>query len=311
MRRRTSLMFLTPLAALSLIGAGCGGGTKSGETTGNTSASSNDPAAILGAVKSDDQTKPQKIAMEVGITLDGQINNPQAAAVLGNGPINLKLSGPVDPTAKSMDMAFDVRAGKIALPGNLRVLNETTAFVGLQDKWYAIPESSLKSSTTKVATDPAATLKSLGNPADLLDNATVVGAEDIEGIATDHVSGDLNIDKLAAAMQRLSKSTESAASQADAVAKLKEALKNGKVDVWVGQSDKLVHRLKFDMDVAVPAASQKTSMGITGAKVAFTVQSTPLSSVSVTAPSNPLTMQQFQNDLLTVIMSNMGSAPTP
>lgn len=311
MRRRTALMFLTPLAALSLIGAGCGGGTKSGETSGDTSASSTDPAAILGAVKADDQTKPAKVAMELGVTLDGQLDNPQVAAFLGNGPINIKMSGPYDPTAKSADIVFDIKAGKIALPGKLRMVDAKTAFIGLQDKWYAIPESSLKSSTSKVATDPGATLTALGNPADLLDNAKVVGGETIEGVATDHVSGDLNLDKLAAAMERMSKSTATAASQAESLAKLKEAVKSGTVDVWVGQDDKQVHRLKLDVDVTVPAASQKSSMGITGAKVALTVQSTPVSSVSVSAPSGALTMQQFQNDVLTVIMSNLGSTTAP
>lgn len=311
MRRRTALMFLTPLAALSLIGAGCGGGAKSSETSGDTSASSTDPAAILGAVKAEDQTKPAKVAMDLGVTLVGQIDNPQAAAILGNGPINVKLSGPYDPTAKSADMVFDLKAGKINLPGKLRMIDGKTAFVGLQDKWYSIPESSLQSSTSKVATDPGATLTALGNPADLLDNAKVVGGETIEGIATDHVSGDLNLDKLAAAMERMSKSTSTAASQAESVAKLKEAVKSGTVDVWVGQDDKQVHRMKLDLDVAIPTESQKTSMGVTGAKIVLTLQSTPVSSVSVSAPSGALTMQQFQNDLLTVIMSNLGSTTAP
>ena len=310
MRRRTTLMFLTPLAALSLIGAGCGGGTKSGESTGDTSASSNDPAAILGAVKPGDQAKPAKMSIDLGVTLAGQLTNPQVAAFLGSGPINLKLSGPVDPTAKSMDMVFDIKAGKIALPGKMRIIDGTTAFVGLQDKWYSIPESSLKSNTTQLATDPAETLAALGNPADLLDNETVVGGETIEGIATDHVAGDLNLDKLAEAMQRLSKSSPSA-TQAEDLAKLKEAVQNGKVDVWIGQEDKQVHRLKFDMDVTVPEESKDSAMGVTGAKVSFTVQSTPLSSVSVTAPTGALTMEQFQNDLLTVIMGNLGTTTTP
>jgi hypothetical protein len=95
------------------------------------------------------------------------------------------------------------------------------------------------------------------------------------------------------------------------VAKLKEAVKSGTVDVWVGQEDKQVHRMKLDLDVAIPTESQKTSMGVTGAKIVLTLQSTPVSSVSVSAPSGALTMQQFQNDLLTVIMSNLGSTTAP
>ena len=96
-------MFLTPLAALSLIGAGCGGGTKSGESTGDTSASANDPSAILGAVKPGDQAKPAKMPIDLGVTLAGQLTNPQVPAFLGSGPFNLQLSGPFDPTCKPVD----------------------------------------------------------------------------------------------------------------------------------------------------------------------------------------------------------------
>ncbi len=307
MRRRTALMFLTPLAAVSLIGAGCGGG-KSSSTSVGSSASSNDPAAILGAVKPGDQTNPAKIGMDLSVTLAGQLTNPQAAAFLGDGPIKLSLSGPVDPKAKSMDLVFDVNAGKIALPGKLRILDGKTAFVGLQDKWYSVPSSSLQSSTTQAAADPAKTLEALGNPADLLDNAKVVGGETIEGIATDHVTGDMNIDKMVEALQRISNSTADPAKQASAVAQVKKALKSGKVDVWVGKDDKQVHRIKVDMDVAIPAEAQQQAMGVTGAQVAFTVQSTPLSSVSVTAPSGALSSQELQNALMGVILANMGSA---
>ena len=120
-----------------------------------------------------------------------------------------------------------------------------------------------RSTTTQLATDPAETLAALGNPADLLDNETVVGGETIEGIATDHVAGDLNLDKLAEAMQRLSKSSPSA-TQAEDLAKLKEAVQNGKVDVWIGQEDKQVHRcLLYTSD----AADERSSVDLGGRRI--------------------------------------------
>lgn len=312
MRRRSSLIFVLPLAALSLIGAGCGGGgSKSESTTGGSTASSSDPAAILGSVQAADQTEPTKIAMTLGIQLDGAINNPQVAAIVGNGPITISLSGPVDPTAKSADLTFDVKAGKIALPGKARIINGTEGYVGLADKWYELPAGSLTSGSgpSAAAADPAKTLEALGNPADLVQNAKVVGGEVIEGIDTDHISGEINVEGVAQALSRIAKSQDSSSGSVDqaSIDKLKEALKSGTVDVWVGKADKQVHRLKFDLGIAIPPDAQSTAMGVTGAQINFTVQSTPVGSVSVSAPSGALPSDRLQQDLVTVVLSNLGS----
>jgi hypothetical protein len=308
-RRRTALKVLTPLVALSLIGAGCGGGDDKSTGSGSTGASSSDPAAILGAIKATDQAKPAKISLDMGMTLNGQITNPQVAAIVGTGPISVKMSGPSDPSTNTYDITFDVKAGKIALPGQIRVIDGTKAFLGLQGKWYTAPTSMLSGTTGQVATDPAKTLEALGNPAELLENATVVGGETIEGIDTDHVAGDINVAGMIAAFQRISESQGSSADapSAEDIAQLKEALKSGKVDLWIGKETKQLHRMKLDVDVAFPAELQQQAMGVTGAKVALSVQSTPVDSVSVEAPSNPLPESQLQTDLLTILMGSLGS----
>lgn len=309
MRRRTALKILTPLVALSLIGAGCGGSDDKSSGSNTTSASSSDAAAILGAVKPGDQTRPAKVSVDMGMTLNGQINNPQVAAIVGNGPISVKMSGPTDPSTNSYNVSFDVKAGKIALPGEIRVIEGKAAYLGLQGKWYTAPSSLLSGTTGQVATDPTKTLEALGNPADLLEDAQVVGGETIEGIDTDHITGDIDIDGMIAALQRVSSAQGSSTSapSADDVAKLKEALKSGKVEVWVGKETKQVHRMKLDLDVAFPAETQQQTMGVSGAKVALTVQSTPVDSVNVEAPDNPLPETQLQTDLLTILMGSLGS----
>lgn len=313
-RRRTALL-ATPLVALSLIAAGCGGGgddnpTSTGGGGGGSAPSSTDAAAILGSIKAGDQTNPAKIGMEMGVTLNGQLSNPQAAAILGNGPISLKLAGPVDPTAKKMDLTFDIKAGKIALPGKLRLLGETTGYVGLQDKWYELPAGALESNGATA--DPQKAFEALGNPADLLSNATVVGGENIDGIDTDHISGDINVEGVVNAVAKASASQGDApsdAEKAEVVAKAKEILKSGKADVWVGKDDKQVHRLTISADVVMPA-EQKAQLGVDGAKITFTVQSTPTGAVTVEAPAGALPSSQLQSDLGAIVLSSLGAGTT-
>lgn len=319
MRRRAALMILAPVAALSLIGAGCGGGgnktstTDTGGGSGGGTPSSTDAAAILGAIKAGDQTKPTKLAMELAVTLNGTISNPQVAAILDGSPITLKLSGAADPTGTKADMTFDVKAGKIALPGKLRLVDAKTGFIGLGDKWYELPIDSL-GSTAQTATDPSKTLAAIGNPADLLTNPTVVGAENIDGVETDHVSGAVSPEGLVKALAKVSASqggnAPSEAEVAEAVTKLNDVVKSGKIDLWVGKDDKQIHRAKIDADVVMPA-DQKASTGLDGLKAVLTIQSTPTSGVTVEAPAGALPSSQLQTDLGTIILQNLGGSPTP
>ncbi len=314
MRRRAALMILAPAAALSLIGAGCGGGGKKTTSSGTAGGgggtpSSTDAASILGAIKAGDQTKPAKLSMDLAVTLNGTISNPQVAAVLDGSPITLKLSGVTDPTAGKADLTFDVKAGKIALPGKLRMLDATTGFVGLGDKWYELPASTF-TSTAKTASDPSKVIAAIGNPADLLTNPTVVGSENIDGVDTDHVSGAVNPDGLVKALAKVSASqggkSPSESEIADAVTKLKEVVKAGTIDVWVGKDDKQIHRAKIDTDLTLPAA-QKTSTGLDGVKAVMTIQSTPTSSVTIEKPAGALPSSQLQTDIGTIILQNLGS----
>ncbi len=315
MRRRTAL-FVAPIAAIALIGAGCGGGDSTTGTSGNPastgSGGSDDPVAILNSIKiPDTQTQPTKIVFRANVGLKGTISDPQVSAFLGEGPISIDLSGPVDPSKQAGELAFDLKAGKLAFTGNLRVLDGNTSYLQLNDKWYELPASSTGSAPTnpedlKKVTDA---LKSV-NTGDLLTNPKLEGSEDIEGQPTHHISGDVDTAGLVKAAAEIAKSQgegPSASEIAEAEQKLGQYIENAKVDVWVGKDDQEIKRLQIKGDFTTDA-DMKSQSGLDGAAIDILIQATPTDAPNVEAPSGALSAQQLQQDLGTILLQGMGNA---
>ncbi len=147
MRLRHALL-ITPVAVLALIGAGCGGGgSKTAASTTAAASGGGDAATILNGIKPVSQQGPQKIALNVAVTLNGQLKDPTAAALLGSGLISIDLSGPVDVSGKAADLTFGLKAGKLNLAGGLRVAGDK-GFLQLNGKWYALPADAFTTPST-------------------------------------------------------------------------------------------------------------------------------------------------------------------
>lgn len=314
MRRRIALL-IAPLAALSLIGAGCGGGgSKSSSSSGTPS--STDPATILSSIKAPSNDAPAKVTISADVAVKGSISNPQVAAIIDDGKVTMSLTGPVDPKTKSMDLAFTLKAGKINLAGALRIADGKKGFVQLGGKWYELPAESFDASKVEEAGDPQKILDSLGDLTKLFKDPKVVGSETIDGVDSDHISGSVDTAGLMQAIAKVAAATgEAGPSQADideAVSQLEKYLQSATVDLWVGKDDKQVHKMTVKADVALPD-SAKSSIGADGITMSVTVQSTPTDAPSISAPSGALPSTQLQADLGTILLSSLGgsSSPTP
>lgn len=313
MRRRLTYV-LAPLVLLGLVGAGCGGGEDKPSASGaSTAAPSGDAQSILASIKSVTQQGPQKLGLKLGVDLNGTLKDPTVAALLGDGTISLDLSGPIDTTGKAADLTFAATAGKINLSGGLRLAGDK-AFLKLKDKWYALPIDSLTSATTgSNSIDAAKILAALGDPSELVANATVAGTEDIEGIATDHVTGDVDTAALVKAIARVATSLGSNTGPIDAkqiteaTAQIEKFVKKAKVELWIGRDDKQVHRFKIDVD-AILDEKTKASSGLDGFAVTATLTSTPTASPNVEAPAGAGTVADLQTDIGPIILSGLGGA---
>lgn len=310
--RRRRLSVLVPVVLIGLVGAGCGGGDSPAKQS--AAAPSGDAKTILSSIQATSQQGPQKIAVTLGVTLKGTLKDPMAAAFLGDGTIAVNLAGPIDPKAKAADLTFSAKAGKINLAGGLRLAGDS-AFLQINKKWYALPADALTGTTSSTGEiDPAKILAALGDPSELVDNVTVVGTEDIDGIATDHVAGDLDTAQLVKAIARIAESLGTGATGsidpkeiAEATAQIEKSVKSAKVELWVGQKDKQVHRFKIDLN-AVLDAEAKASSGLDGLDVTATLTSTPTDSPDVEAPADAGTIEDLQKDILPVLLGGLGGA---
>ena len=161
--------------------------------------------------------------------------------------------------------------------------------------------------------DAGKILAAIGDPAKLLDNASV-SSDTVEGVDSDKVSGDVNIEGVAAAAANLSKSlgdsTATAPSQAEidkTVTQLKKIVNKAHVDVWVGKSDHKVHRVAFTLDAAMDDATKQSS-GIDAATIDFDVTTADASAPDISAPSSVGTPAEFQAAVVGLLGKVMGGA---
>jgi hypothetical protein len=304
---RRSPAVVATLVAVALTVAACGGSSSSSgsATSAAPSDSGGDAAAILSGIDTKASTGPQKLKLDLTADIKGSPTDQQLA-LLTKQPIHLGLDGVVDSSGKSADVNVSVTLGKSPIEAEIRTGGGKT-WIQIDGKWYDLPADTLSSTTgtslpSGVSTsnlDAGKILAAIGDPAKLLDN-TSVSSEQVEGIDTDKVSGDVNIQGVAAAVAKLSSSvgngTSAAPSQAEidkTVAQLNKIVHKAHVDIWVGKNDHKVHRVAFTVD-AVMDSSTKSSSGIDSATLDFDVTTVDSSAPDISAPSSVGTQAEFQ-----------------
>jgi hypothetical protein len=323
MFRRPALALLL-VAGLSVTVAACGGSNSSSSTTSTASASQSgdsDAQSVLAGIKTNvgDQG-PQKISLAFSADISGSAKDPTLGAFLSK-PISIKLDGTADTKAKLSDLTFELSAGPIKADGGLRQVGDA-AFLEVNGKWYSLPAGSLTSTSGTATTgassvDPQAILKAFGDPTALLPDAKLDGSEDVGGVKSDHVEGDVDLAALVKGIAAVAKtsgsattgSPVSAAQVASGVQSLQQYVKSAKADLWVGQDDKQIHRFSTTVDGVTDDAT-KTTSGIEGFKITVDVSATPTSTPSVSAPSNPAPIAQLQQDLGGLIGGLAGAGTT-
>jgi hypothetical protein len=311
------------LVAVALSAAACGGSGKSSDSTstsGAAAASGNgDAAGILSAIDTTAVTGPQKLKLDLSVDITGTPSNAQLA-VFTKQPIKLVLDGVVDSTGKSADLNVSVTLGKDPVNAEIRT-GGGKSWIQVDGKWYDLPADALSSTTGQSlptgasvgSLDAGKILAAIGDPAKLLDNASV-SSEDVEGVDSDKVSGDVNIQGVAAAAANLSKTMGSSGgtppTQAEidkTVAQLEKVVQKAHVDLWVGKSDHKVHRVAFTVDAKMDDAT-KTSSGLEGLTMSLDVTTVDADAPDIKAPDSVGTPAEFQTALIGLLTKVMSGA---
>jgi hypothetical protein len=317
MLRRSAIAAIL-LAGVALTAAACGGGGSSSKTTTSSGGSDSDAAGILSGIKTNvaDQG-PQKVSLTFTAKVSGSPTDPTIGAFLSK-PVTFTLTGPVDAKDKKSDVTFEIAAGPLKVDGGLRQVGDD-AFVQVNGKWYALPAGSLSGTSgsssggtsTTSSVDPSAILKAFGDPTKLLQNAKVEGSDKVDGIDSDHVSGNVDLAALVQGLSSVAGSSGASSSPispaqiTSEVSSLQQYVQSATADLWVGKDDKQIHRFATTIDGKTDAATQKSS-GIDGFTITMDVSATPTDAPSVSAPSNPAPISQLEADLGGVL----GGMPT-
>jgi hypothetical protein len=310
--------------ALALVASGCGGGGKKDDSTATVSAPAGNgsPESILNSISTNTATTgPQKIEVNVKLGVDGDPKDPSVAAFLSK-PVTLTVQGTTDGTAKKTDLTFSVAAGPLTFNGAIRQIADQ-AWLQLNGKWYTLPANALSSSGSDSGTTTSSTSKidaqqliaAFGKPGSIIKNAKLDGTEDVGGVKSDHISGDVDIAALvkglSSAMSSVGSSSTpvSPAQLQSSVDQLQQYVKGAKVDIYVGQSDHFVHKLATQIDGSIPS-DQQAGSGISGFNLTFDVSSVGTDSPDVSPPDNPAPYEQLQSDIGGLLGGGLGGIPS-
>jgi hypothetical protein len=270
--RRRTFALLAVFTALAAILSACGGGG---------GGSSEDPQKVI-----ESATFEGIESGEIDLSLNAESEGEKS------GELKVDLSGPFQTTGKQslpeLSLAAKVNGEaegeKIDFDGGITVLNDR-AYIAYKGKNYEIDPTTFgfiksgfeeaeqqgaQESTGGEATacQKAATSLDLGEFVDNLENE---GSEEVEGVETTKLSGDLNPKKAVEAVIKLSEtpacSSELQAAGPLPLGELKKqegeltgAVKKAHVDVYVGESDHIVRKVDAELEIEPKGKGEKVEL---------------------------------------------------
>ena len=308
---RASRFKLRRLAAVPLaVGAAaaiaaCGGSGPHTTTSATVKAS---PASLVSqSFSASDAINSGQVALAVKLKLDGI---PQ----LGSKPITLDVSGPFERSAGnqiSTDLAATVSiAGSTAHVGFDAVGKKL--YVGLAGTFYELPASTTTPTSTVGSSGASGVLSALGiNPKTWLTDPHIVGTASVGGVATEHLTAQVNIANVLNDLSKVVASTGSTgatgATTGDALSLVESAITSAQVDIYTGVTDHIVR--KFDLAIAftVPQIAAGALGGLSGGSLNLDVTLTQLGQAqTITAPANPQPSSKLLNGVF-ALESQFGS----
>jgi hypothetical protein len=303
------------LAAIML--AGCG----------TTSGSSSDASALL------DQTFSGAHKVNSG-TLSLTISlQPQGSSTL-TAPLTLSFGGPFQSrgAGKLPQSNFNLNLSALGRSVSLGLLSTGThGYVTFQGASYALPAAEfqkLESSFSSIASAPGSSgtsgiLGKLGiQPLHWLNNPSVVGDETVGGADTTHIRAGINVAALLSDFNTfLTKASSLGIAGASSfphgmshttINRVARDIQNPSVDVWTGNSDKTVRRLRINLTAPVHGQIASALGGLRALGIVLNMQYSDLNQPqTITAPSSVAPFSQLEaklRALVSGIQSGVGGA---
>jgi hypothetical protein len=282
-RRPTALV---AALAVALLVAACGDGS-SGGTSGDASATK----LLAGA------TKQTAKSADVKLELTADLKGVDEA----KGPVKLKLEGPYRSNGggamPDLDWKVNAEAGGRKLAARLITVPDN-AFVEYHGTTYEVGQQVMRKLTSQLEqhrNDPKQ-LRSLGLDASKWIKDPQVSDEEVGGVATKRVSGDVDVRKLLEGLNELfaSPSVGGQLPPGPATPRLSkrtidqvvDAVDNAQVETDVGRDDGIMRRNSTEVSFEVPEDERTGVKGLQGGEIKFLFEQSDVNGDQhVTAPS--------------------------
>ncbi len=280
---------LSVLALVALL-AGCGGGG-GGE----------DPQEAINKAFST-PIESANITLSMKVSAEGV---PQLEE-----PAEVKLSGPFQSNGKqklpSLDWQASVSGGGQSFSGGV-ISTGDNAFVNFQGSDYEVGEDQVAQINQQLGQQTQdKSLKDFGiDPNNWVTNAEDEGSEEVNGADSQHVSAGVDVEKM---LTDLNKTVEQAGAMSggatpqqitpEQIEQIKQVVKEPKVDVWVGNDDDTLRRLKIVVDFEIPEAQRSQFQGASGGTFEFSLDLAEVGEdQTIEAPANPKPLSELQGSL--------------
>ncbi len=204
-------------------------------------------------------------------------------------PLRIAATGPYVRSERSLpkldlDLALEVQGAGQAIEAGLRSTGERV-FVEFGGAFYEQPPDQVARTNRQLARragDRDGSFSDLGLDArKWIVDARIDGDEEIGGVATEHVTGTLDVEAALTDLNGLVKRSAGTLGEAgqaarplgrDEIDRLAKSVDDPTFDVYVGKDDDVVRRLSVRIDVEVPEQEREDVGGVTGASIRLTAQ---------------------------------------
>jgi hypothetical protein len=261
------------------------------------------------------------VTLDVEVQLDG-VDELQ-------DPVEVNLTGPYesggDKQIPSLDWDITASAQGQSFNANLTSTGDR-AFIGFQGTDYEVSQETVAALNQTLAAGAeegdGRSLSDFGvNARDWVVDASDDGDEDVAGVETTHVSGELDVSRV---LEDLNTIVQEAAKLGGAVGRtappeltdeqkgqIEDVVEDPTFDAYVGKDDDRIHRLSADVDFEVPEDTRDQAGGLEGGTVSFSIEFANVGSPQpVTAPEDARPISELTQQLQGLLGGALGAPQT-
>jgi len=238
------------------------------------------------------------------------------------GPVALKLTGPFqsggDDELPAFDFDLSLDAGGQAFTAGAVSTGEK-GFLTVQGQAFVVGDqlyNSFKTGYRQAQKESekeggGTTFKTLGiDPLRWLADAEKAGTEEVGGASTTHITASIDVPKFLLDINTLLQKADKlgvAGAQAAPVPtmltaeqrrQIAEAVKSAKVDIYTGEDDRLLRRVKLALSFNVPETARKAAGGLTSGTLQLDLTIADLNQdQTITAPKNARPLEELTGQL--------------